>query len=309
MYRKNPGLKIFALMIAIALSIYVNSEGNRSVVTLVVPVEITNLPEGRMIIQPSTAQAEVRVRGPSYLLSRLYSNAPSFRVDLPDGVGNRFSSQLKAEALDLPVAVEVISIDPGQVEFILDTRVERTLPVNVPTAGHLPEGMKLDAVQVVPATIDLTGPESELKELATIDTVALDLNGLSGNLTRELELKLPGKYIQISQKRVSVTAQVSVQNTERRFTGIPVEMRSNLETNYSVTPARVEVEVSGPPALIAELHADSLIPYVRIATPLTDSAGFDVHVDAPARIAVVKVHPERVTLSRLGVKGRGGQKK
>lgn len=309
MYRKNPGLKIFALMIAIALSIYVNSEGNRSVVTLVVPVELTNLPESKMILQPSTAQAEVRVRGPSYLLSRLYSNAPSFSVDLPEDVGNRFSFQLKAETLDLPVAVEVLSIDPGQVEFVLDTRIEKTMPVNVITSGQLPKGIQLDGIQIMPATVDLTGAESELRGVAAIDTMPLDLSGASDNLTRELELKLPGKYTQGSRKRVMVTAQVTMQNSERRFVGLPVEMRSNLETNYTVLPARVEVEVSGPSALVDSLEASTLIPYVRIATPLNDSAGFDVHVDVPDRIAVLKVHPERVTLSRLGAKGRAGQKK
>src|SRR5262245_48718046 len=122
---KNLGLKAVSIVIAFSLAWYVHSESNSAVRTFVAQIEIRNVPPGTIIVAPQNASAQVTVKGPSFIVSKIPNAPPVFSVSLPDAVENRFRTALDPNTLPLPPYVEVLTIEPPDFEFVLEKLVAR----------------------------------------------------------------------------------------------------------------------------------------------------------------------------------------
>jgi len=212
---RDLGLKTLSLLIALGLFLFVRSESNTSVITFLVPVEIKNLPKDRLLLLPENTEAEVSIRGPSFLLTRVYSTPPSFKVVVPDDATNVYRAQLKEESLNLPPSIRVLKIDPPEVELVMDKRVIKTVKVKVSTIGSAPAGVQLESIEANPSEVSLEGAESELKDLLTVESVPVELGELDGDETREVRLNIPGRHTKAQTTRVQVHINVQVQNSEK----------------------------------------------------------------------------------------------
>lgn len=294
MFRRNLGLKALAAIIAMLLYFFVHSQSNSSVRTLVVPVEVQNLPENRVLVIPTARQAQVTIQGPSFLVAEIASSALAFKVRLPPNVGKRHEVSLQEESLGLPSAIRVLSIDPSEMEVLLDTRAAKTVPVEVPKIGTLSDTLKLSDLAVSPDRVEVSGPESELGALSSLQTYPIDLRSISGDTTLNLAIRTPSVHVRLSQGEVSVSVKVSSVTVERNFSGVPVEIRSRGPGNYVLSPRSVFVQVSGPKAVVKELKKEEIIPYVRIDAPVEEQKEFEVSVDLPKGVGLVFLDPKKI---------------
>src|ERR1041384_7521219 len=67
----DTGLKIFSVLFAIGLWLFVNAGQKPTEKSLTVPVEVRNMPADLMMGNPGPGQVEIRVAGPPALLSTL----------------------------------------------------------------------------------------------------------------------------------------------------------------------------------------------------------------------------------------------
>ncbi|MDZ4787247.1 MAG: CdaR family protein [bacterium] len=208
---KNLSLKIFSLIIAIALCYYVNSDTNFSVIGFTAPIEIKNIPQNKMLVWPLGPKAQVTVKGPSYLVSQVATSKFTYKIELPTGVENSFRAELNKEGLSLPPSIEVVSIEPSQLEIALDKKVEREVQVVVPRYGNLPEDVKLIGIEVKPSTIIVSGPENSMKNVKRIETEPVDIRDIRTNLTKTLSVRSPGNLIESSINQVEVSIKISLQ--------------------------------------------------------------------------------------------------
>lgn len=293
---KNLQLKLWSLLIAIAIAYFVNSQTNAGVVTLVVPIELKNLPAEKLILLPNVSQAKITVRGPSYLLGELNTSPPSFKVRVPDGVANRFEVTLQGSSLALPPKVEVLSIDPATIEYILDDKMVKEVPVVVPRVGEINSNYTIKSIKAQPGLIKLEGPKTELDGVKTVQTSPLDLRGLKESETRQLGLNLPGKFTKASESEVQVAIDLVSHFKTETINNLPVEIRSTLGKSFKTEPATVSVEVSGPEELVKHLKAAQLAPYVRVKNTRRANMLYRVSVDLPQDLSLIRVKPERVRL-------------
>lgn len=306
----NIWLKIWSLFIALLLAGFVhyffaNDQGGISVLQLIVPVEVKNLPADKMILLPLNRQAEVTLRGSSLFLSRIASTPLIFRVSAPPGA-NAFVAPLKPEDLNLPPYVQVLGVRPTEIEFTLDNRVTKTVPVVVPRIGSISENFKLENIKIEPERIEVRGPETEIKHLMRLETHPLDLRDINESLKRELEVRLPGGLSESDVRRVSVTVEVSAVRAEERFENLPVEVRSTAADSFAIKPLRVNVRVSGAREQIRALKGDEIIPYVRVSKLPALGEALDVAVELPRGLSLSAVDPKKVVVVKP-VKP-GGQK-
>ncbi len=293
---KNLSLKIWSVLIACAIAYGVHNQSNAGVITLFVPVEVLNLPEKRVILLPKAPQARVSVRGPSFLLSKVASNPPSFQVRLPKELGTRYSAALQPALLNLPPGIEVLSIDPSEFEYVFDTREERELQVVVPRIGQVNQNVKLTSLEIEPRSIKVEGASGELKGLKTIETTPLDLRDISESTEVLLGLRMPGSFTSSTIETVRVLVNVVSLQVERTFEELPIEIRSASGENYLAQPSLISVEVSGPKKLVSKLTQKNIIPYVRINSALEKAARLPVTVELPKGIDLVMTQPEIVLI-------------
>jgi YbbR domain-containing protein len=308
---KDIPLKLASLFIALVLAYGVHSARNSSVVSLFVPLEIKNTPEDRVVVKPVKRGAQVTLRGPSFLVGPLASSPPPLRVKLPDGIEERASVSLRAADLSLPPSIEVLSIEPSQLEFVLEPIERQELQVAVPRVGQLAKELVLEGIEVAPKTVSVKGPRSELKGLKVIETEPVDLSGLDSTKELTLNLRTVGGSVVSAVKSVVVRVAIGEQPTERTFLQVPVEVRSvGGIAGVQIAPAVVALTVSGSPTVLSNLKTEELAPFVRVGAPIDQSTDLkrQVQIQLPFGLKATRIEPSVVNLQPLTATSIGGNK-
>lgn len=308
MFIRNAPLKIASLFIALVLAYAVQRASNLSVVSLFVPLEIKNTPDDMMVVKPTKRGVQVTLKGPSFIVGPLAASPPPLKVKLPDGVSDRATITLQASELSLSPSVEVLSIEPTQVEVVLEQLERQELRVAVPRIGQLAKELVLEGIEVSPKSVIVKGPRSELKQLKTIETDPIDLSTLDGSKDLQLSIRSIGSAVIPESKTVSVRVAIGEQPTVRSFNQVPVEVRviGGASGAFRVVPGAVSLTVSGSPSALAGLNVQELAPYVRTTAALVDGEGLrsQVQIQLPLGLKVVNIEPSTVALQL-----QGGEKK
>jgi YbbR domain-containing protein len=308
---RNLRLKIISVVLATLLSLFVhysvvNEQANSSVVQLIVPVEVQKLPRDLTIVWPDTRQVEITLRGPSLALSRLITSPPILRVEVPDGVQNRFLAPLRKEDLRLAGDIEVLSIRPNEFEFRLDKLVERTVPVMVPHIGQLTKGLQIESIRTQPDSVVLFGPAGEIQSVTSVETAPLDMRELKESTTRSLSVRVPGTLTEARTQAVDVHVEIGFVRRDATFRNLAVSVRGADAEQYDVQPKVILVELSGPEKLIASIEPARLSPFVTIpeatpeqgsSTPVLVQRELKVALELPAQVVLKRVEPEMVTIT------------
>ena len=302
MFIRNIPLKVASLFIALVLAYAVQRAGNASVVSLFVPLEVKNTPEDRIVVKPVKRGAQVTLKGPSFIVGPLASSPPTIRVKLPDGVSDRATVAIKPSDISLPPSVEVLSIEPTQVEFVLESLDKQELRVAVPRIGQLAKELVLEGIDVSPSSILVKGPRSELKQLKVIETEPIDLGSVSSSTEIVLNLRSMGGSVTPQSKTVLARVAVGEQPTERNFSQVPVEVRigGGASGGFTVSPSSVALTISGSPSTLASLREQDLFPFVRTsgASSALGSAREQVQIQLPLGLRVVSIEPAAVTVQQ-----------
>jgi YbbR domain-containing protein len=146
-------------------------------------------PSGYSLASPLSASPKtVTVRAPSSILSTLVADAD---VDLsayrtPVSVSTRvtFVNDPGGKATANPSAVAVRA-------DITTNNITRSTTAFVKTTGSVPFGYQLVSATPTPLTFSVTGPEATLNQLATVNTVPIDISSITADTTEQVQLDIP----------------------------------------------------------------------------------------------------------------------
>jgi YbbR domain-containing protein len=298
-FRSFP-LKVTSLCVALLLSYAVHSARNASVVSLFVPIEVKNIPEDKAIVKPAKRGVQLTLKGPSFLIGQVASSPPAIKIKLPDTGEDRVSVTIQRTDVALPSSIEVLSIEPSQIDFVFEPLERQDLRVEVSRVGKLERDLILESVEVAPRVVTVRGPRSEVKALKTIEAEPLNLSEIDSSTEVTLGLRSLGASINPSTRTVIVKVTVGEPPTEKVFANRAIELRVGSGVGAFVTqPERVTVTVSGSPALLATVSDQSVIPYIRVADLAgSGSVSRKIEVELPQGIKVVSVEPSSVSVQR-----------
>jgi YbbR domain-containing protein len=312
MVKDNLLLKLVSLLAAVLLAYSVHSDRNTSVLSFNVPIEIKNPPDDKVLVKPTRRLAQVTVRGPSFLVGPLVSSPPPLKVVVPDDVGERFQASLKGADLSVPSMIEVIGVEPPEMELVFEPVERKDFKVEVPRVGQLPKELTLSRVDVEPKVATVKGPRSELKQLRFIESEPIDLSDVTKTQTLSLTLRNPGNQSSLITKSVSVRVAINEVPRQRTFDKRPVELRTAPHVSgIGIEPTEASVILEGPPALVAEVDPGSVLPYVRVKElPPHEGRIVDISVEVPEGCTVARIEPARVLVfkessRKIAVKTKG----
>lgn len=291
---KNTGLMLISVFIALGLYGFVSSQSNSSVISLVVPVEVQNLPQEKLILLPNAPQATVTLRGPSFIVSGVAASPPVFRVKFPSEPNHREKIQLSADKLTLPPAIEVLNIEPNEMEFVLDEQTTREVSVVVPRIGQLANDIKLERIEILPSIVQVTGPKTELNEMTSVQAGPIDLRDIRESTSKTVTIRVPGSYSRLDRTEVEVRVMISPIVVERKFDKVPLEVHSSISTNLKVAPSTVSIELSGAEEKVKSLKRRDLNPFTKLTKSSPIGANVEVEIDLPEGISLVYVDPKTV---------------
>ncbi|MGH8011494.1 MAG: CdaR family protein [Candidatus Binataceae bacterium] len=293
-FRRNLGLRLISLLLAIGLWIFVNAGQHGAMITLQVPVSYRELPAGYVITNPHPDFVKVQASGPRTLLSLIDSSRLTVRLDLTNvGVGQA-SFKLSPDSFNVPRQTNVISISPSQIVLDIDRIVTRDVPARLYVTGKPASGYKVSSISLVPPVATVVGPSLYVARLEDIDTEPCNLNGADGNLTCEVNLVDPGAMVSLETDTVTAKLIVIPVITSREFHAVPVEVR-NSGYKFKIEPRQVSVTVRGPEPELAKLDLKGSV-YVEAEGIAPGFHEVPVQVDLPDGVRLVRQAPQRVRL-------------
>jgi YbbR domain-containing protein len=206
--------------------------------------------------------------------------------------------------------VQVVHIEPAEVEVTMEPLVTRDFPVHVEVTGDPALGYRMGGLQVIPPNVSVSGPMTLADRVASIQA-SLDVTGASDTARKVIAI-LPvdanGELVSgltLTPPTVEVTQEISLLGGYRNVVVKVLTTGQVAEgywlTNVSVTPPNVTV-FSSNPALV------NALPGFVETNPL-DLEGLNDDVDIRATLNLpdgVSLAGEQSVLVRLSIAAQEG---
>jgi YbbR domain-containing protein len=263
---RQLGLKVLALLLATLFWLTVAGEHvvERS---LRVPLEFRNIPTHLEIVGDPPATVDVRLRGSSSLLSRVQPGEVVAVLDLSAARAGSRLFHLRNDEVRAPFGVEVAQVIPGTLGLSLEKSASRVVPVVPATEGDPAPGFVVGRIASNPATVEVVGPESRLRQIAQATTEPVPVAGARGRVRDVVNVGVADSSVRLKEpQNATVIVEIWPAPVEREVAGVPVRWR-NLGTGLraQVVPSVARVSVRGRGPALSELRADAIDAFVDLA--------------------------------------------
>ena len=294
----------FAMLFSVALWFIVNM-GREYNMTMMLPIEIANLPEDIALSTEVPDNAAVSISGEGWSLFNLYINPPQVVLNVEAQQVNMFE-QVRQQISSLS-GLNVMQVDPMFLEIETEMRVSKKVPVvSQVNIGTLNQFGVLGATVVTPDSITITGPSSRVETVTSWNTVDTEVDGVNSDLEMTVDLENPGSGISVMPMTVTLNAEIA-EFTEAEVR-IPVRSRG-LPSGRAVTfsPSSILVRYDVPLENYNEVQ--SIRPFVAfvdferleqdstgLITPelekVTDEYGVRLRSFQPTRVSYFNIVPD-----------------
>jgi len=289
-------LKTLALLITLGLWYAVTTQ--RAPATRLlrsVPLEFV-LPENVEIGNDPPKVVEITLQGSRGKLDEMNAANLAALVDVTGfRPGDRVARLSDLIRMDLPEDVRVTEVIPRSVTLHLEPVVEREVSVEARFEGELPTGFKTTAVTVTPERVRVRGPESHVKDVERAFTETISLADLRESRTfQQVAVDIPDHKVTPLDASVSVNVEVSEEQSERRFTNVPVRSPSGA----AVAPSTATITLRGPRSIVDALRPED----VRLVVEPTENGPSAPQLSLPpgaqGRVTLVNTTPTQFSFDR-----------
>lgn len=261
-YGRNWGTKAIAVLLAFVLWLFVFGQQRPTNVpeftrTLTnIPVEIIGADRDfQYLITPATV--DIVIRGSQEFINSMVGRDHRASVDvrgLQEGIHN----------LEVTTSIAggfTQAIRPNFVTVIIDPIVTRDFTISVETQGELPEGVRIEEINLSPSQVQLTGPRGELERVTSV-RVTLNLT----EITESKEISAPISIMDIHNRTVNAL-QGSVSNVIMEVVVAQRYIEQQLSVNYINLEEGLTARLtqSAVKAIIPiNINVNSIEPYVDL---------------------------------------------
>ena len=291
---------IVSLALAFALWFVVADEQESQIVTSV-PLELLNLPAGLEVVSQSEQAVDVRLRGPSAMLLNLPPLGIHAQLDLTGEAPGERTWFLGTEDVQVPSGVQVVRVDPGEVELRLDRTGSRVVRVSPRVLGSPATGFEIHQILIEPVELPVSGPETLLRDLEQITTEPISATGLRETYSRRLQIQLD-PALRPEARQVDVRLQIGEEREPR-----DLKLTARLASPGPGDPVcelligEVEAAVRIPKSILEQVSAENLFVEVScsgFAEGFHEAVPrllFPENPDAP--IGLVSLDPETLPIA------------
>lgn len=292
---RNGTLKVFSLAFAFGLWLLVNAGERDTEQTMLLPVELRNLPVQLVVVGQRVEFIDVRVSGPRTLLGRL--NSKRIFLDLTGVRPGPSSFRVSSELLNLPRGVKLLRVTPSVITLDIARMTKRVVPVRVDIVGKPPFGYTTGEIEISPSTVEVTGPASQVEKLQAVATETVDVSRVTQSVTRDLQLQGPeGELISYNLDRVRTRIDIQEVITTREFRRLRIAMKN---TEYRVTPSLLlaDVSVRGPQRVVEKMSLTNGEVFIDAAGQDPGKVTLPVMVLLPPGVEIMTQEPNEVEVT------------
>lgn len=254
-------LSLFLALIVWALAVTSADPNEEKVYPNVIDVRVVGLDENLVLVSQTPEDASLTLSAPSSLWNQLNRDSSLIHASIDvTGLGVGEHNVPISVELDV-VPVKIINIAPRSVTVVIDTYLERELPVTFEVSGHPSVGFEADTPTLSVTQVTVKGPTSVVERVAWVKA-SLDISESSQSFVTTLDLEafdVAGRRltgITIEPGEVTVDQPITQKYGYRNLV-VKVVVAGQVADGYRVTnisayPAVVTV-YSADPDLVADL--------------------------------------------------------
>jgi len=175
--------------------------------------------------------------------------------------------------------VEILpNISKGRVEFERGSNIKsvgvRANLIGVPKSNHY-----LSDIKINPNVVEISGPKSIIDGIGYLETLPVDINGISSKIEKEVALKIPEgiKLADINNYKVKLAISLSTNEISREVTTTSITAKNHDEVNIQAyLPTEVTAVISGAPEKIYQIRPNDVLITLDFAgkKPINDEVSF-----------------------------------
>lgn len=300
---EHTGLKFLSLLLALSLWFLISNQASSVTTLRNVPVEFQNIREGLQVRNAERDSINVRIRGTRDALADLRAGIPRVSVvaDLKTFQSGKRIISLTPDDVVKPPNIEVLSIEPSRFGITLERVGKSSVPVEPAIEGTPSAGYELAGVDVSPASIAVSGPESVLRRVKRVSTETISIAGKTEDFTVAADVDSPDPALQIVENaEVSVRIRIVRSQQAIEFASVPVTVIPHPE-RASVDPSRVKVMLTGHKSELAQIRPTQLLVIANVTGLGSGQHVLSAIVRMPdsirSKISSAKITPEKVTVT------------
>jgi YbbR domain-containing protein len=233
----------------------------------------------------------LRLMGPRTLVSTLDSEDVKLALDLNGARSGPASYPLAPNSFNVPRGVTVARITPPVIHLRLEPVLKRTLPVNV-RVGKPPPGFRISHAAAQPEKVSVQGPAEDLRRLAAVETIPIDIEQSRGTIKRKTRLLADGKPFSFEPDQVEVTISLEEEEVTRDFDRVTVQAKG-FGGEYTVTPRFVSLRLAGPSQLMSRLEPGPEQVFLNLKGLSAGEHTVPLNFSLPADVRVLEQKPQR----------------
>jgi len=197
---ENLMLKLLAFVFALILWFFVLGE-QKLEKGYAVPLEMKNVPEELIVTSEIPSLIDVRIFGPRTALLNLAPDDLNITVDLKGLSPGITSFKRLEDTFRIPRILKVTRISPAVVDVRLEKIQKKKIPVRAVFSGVLPDGLKVESIEIVPKEVIIVGAGSELKNVSAVETEAIEVAEVGESFKLQVPLNYVGKFTSLQEEQ------------------------------------------------------------------------------------------------------------
>lgn len=191
------------------------SRGVETLATHDVPVEFVKSDQKMEVFSSSASTIRLLVSGSRPLIRSLKPDRINVKLSLANTTPGKNSLAVGRSAISLPPGISVINIEPSMLEVFVDVPLKKDVAIQAFWVGRLSPDLIMTQAIVEPEKILVVGPSQALKDIETLFTEPLSLDGIteSGKITAGIVFS-PSTIRPDDQKKSIAQLEYSIQKRE-----------------------------------------------------------------------------------------------
>jgi len=262
-----------------------------------VPLEFRNIPPQLEIVGNAPDNVDVRVRGSSALLSRLQSGEIVAVLDLSAARSGSRLFHIRNDEVRAPFGVEVAQVLPATLSIELEPSATRKVPVIPAVEGEPAPGFVVGRVSSEPATVDIVGPDTRVRQIAEATTEPISVAGARSRVRDVVTVGVADSSVRLAQPQAAtVVVEIGPAPIERQIAAVPVRWRNlGAGLRAQLTPSLVRVSVRGPRDVLNAVRSDAVQAFVDLAGLGAGRYNLRIQVDPSESFGVTSIEPAVAT--------------
>jgi len=257
---ENTGLKVLALLITAVLWLSVASRPVRQVTLQNVPIEFRSLPESLIVSKYDTILARVYLEGPRDVVDSVRPSEVSVIADMTGVEPGVRVRQLTFDTSRLQASVKGREVEPRSIRVTVERVIQKDVPITPRFDGQPPPGYEVISWQITPATVQISGAESQTRDITEASTETVSLGDKTHTFSESVAIDIGSPNLNISEqghRTVMLTVNIGEVQKERTIERVPVVL-FNGPPSAQLIPKYVTVKLIGARSVIDQVTAADL---------------------------------------------------